>query len=378
MDPAPEVERKGRQLKPFEKKLIALVIVLVVVIAGFSVFYYLQTGDNHGKTLVVYTYSSFMAYGLNKTAAYNAVFGTFEKEYGVNIVVRTPAQGLLPTLEAQKGNPQADIVIGLTNVNGIQAVQNGLLVKYRSPATEDINSTLMDEMGMASAFLTPYEYSYLGIDYNKTHFTGNFVPSFSDLARQANATNMLLENPATSETGQEFLLWEIAYYQYLMNENWTSWWSSVKPYTTNHIYDSWSTAFSQFESANASSLLVSYQSDPAYNDYFGYGNFTGSTVTSHAGLDYGWRTIYNIGIVNGSANIGLDEAFINYFLGPTVQNLIPTNEWMYPANTTIHLPSVYNTTTNPSGIIPLNRFLNATAISMNLQTWDVEWINTME
>ncbi len=376
MDPAPEGNKRSRKLKPFEKKLLAIAVVLVLVVAGFSIFYYIQTREPHGKTLVIYTYSSFMAYGLNQTAAYNTVFGTFEKEYGVNIEIKVPSQGLLPTLEAQKSNPQADIVIGLTNVNGVQTVQDGLLARYQSPAIHYINQSLLSEMGPASAYLTPYEYSYLGIDYNNTHFTGKFSPAFSDLAKPANASNLLLENPTTSETGQEFLLWEIAYYKYLLNENWTSWWTEVKPYASGHVYDSWSTAFTQFESANSSALLVSYLSDPAYNSYFGYGNTTGSTVVSHNGLNYGWRTIYNIGIVNGSGNTALDEAFINHFLSPTVQDLIPTNEWMYPANTTTPIPPVYNSTMGQSSIIPLNDLVDATVIANNLQEWDIQWLAT--
>lgn len=372
MDPTRE---KGKKMEPFKKKIIAVALGLVFVIAGFTVFYSLQDRNVSGKTLVVYTYSSFMADGLNKTQAYQVVFGTFEKEYHVKIVVETPQDGLLATLESQKSHPVANIVIGLTNINGIEAAKDGLLVKYVPPDSRYINSTLIQEMGCASSYLTPYEYSYLGIDYNKTGFNGSlFQPSFSDLLSPTNVSHILIENPITSETGQGFLLWEISYYEYVLHENWTLWWNESLPHLGDHIYNSWCSAFTAFQSSPPDYLLLSYLTDPAYNVYFGYGNFTGSTVTYHDGREYGWRTIYSIGIVNGSGSTSLAEDFVNYFLGSTVQNEIPFNEWMYPANSSIPLPSVYNVTMNHSNIIPLNDYINATDIYQNLDNWDTEWL----
>ena len=98
-------------------------------------------------------------------------------------------------------------------------------------------------------------------------------------------------------------------------------------------------------------------------------------MTYHDGNEYGWRTIYSIGIVNGSSYEGLSEDFVNYFLGGTVQGEIPLNEWMYPANSSIPLPSVYNVTMRQTNIIPLNNFINATVIYENIQNWETEWLD---
>ncbi|MCL5730773.1 MAG: thiamine ABC transporter substrate-binding protein [Candidatus Thermoplasmatota archaeon] len=377
MNPTRESGKAG--LRPFEKKLIGVAIAVLVVIAGFSLYFSLNSHHSSGNTIVIYTYGSFLADGSNKTQAYDQVFGPFEKEYGVTVKVENPTDGILATLEAEKKNPQADIVIGLTNINGIEAANDGLLVKYSSPADSYINSTLINEMGPAAAYMTPYEYSYLGIDYNHTNFPGGvFNPDFQDLLTKENASNLIMESPATSSTGEGFLLWEIAYYQYLLHENWTSWWSSVKSYASTNLYNSWSSAFTHFESSPKSALMVSYLTDPSYNVYFGYGNFIGSTVTQHNGTEYGWRTIYNIAIVNGTGQTQLDEKFINYFLSGSVQAVLPTNEWMYPANQTVPLPSVFSANMNPSDIVPLNQYINAEMIQANLQTWIYEWLSIME
>ena len=380
MDPAREKEPVWGRLRPFEKRLIALAIAVVVVVASFGTYYALTTVQPGKRTLVIYTYSSFMEYGANKTAAFKTVFGTFEKEYNVTIIVRTPSQGLFATLQAQKQSPQADIVIGLTNVDGVAAANDGLLVKYSPPSAAYVNKSLMSEMGSASSYLTPYEYAYLGIDYNRSIFEpagSQFTPGFRYLADNTTAaSNLLMENPITDSTGEAFLLWEIAYYEHVLHQNWTSWWNATAQYSS-HVYDSWDTAFGQFGTGPNTNLVVSYLTDPAYNQFFGYGNGTGSTVVYHNGTAYGWRTIYCAGIVNGSKNIALDKAFVNYFNGPAVQNEIPLNEWMYPANTTTQLPSVFNYAVNQSSIVPLNRYLDATAIAANLQEWELEWLAIM-
>lgn len=382
MDPARDKTEKGRGYSSYRKRLSALVIAVVIIVAGFSVYYGIMNRPSGEKTLTIYTYSSFMAYGANKNQTLNTVFGTFENAHNVKIIVKTPSNGILQQLLAEKNNPQADIVIGLTNMNGVTASGQGLLVNYTPPAEQYINSSLIAEMGSASNYITPYEYSYLGIDYNRsfvngTSFTtdGNFTPSFSNLSHDILAGNLLLENPTTDDTGLGFLLWQIAYYKYVLHDNsWMDWWNSTSKATSGHIYDSWDTAFGYFNTGNGTNLVVSYLTDPAYNQYFGYGNTTGSAVTYHDGKAYGWRTIYGIGIVNGSKNVALDKEFLNYFLSPTVQNEIPTNEWMYPANSSISLPPLFGGLQSQSSIYPLNNYITASDIAQNIQTWETQWL----
>ncbi len=376
MEPARDGTSAWKRLRPFERRLVAVAVAIVLLVASFAAYYAISNQPTGKKTVVVYTYSSFMAYGANKTMALNTVFGTFEKEYNVNIVVRTPSQGLLATLEAQKHSPQADIVIGLTNMDGIQAVNDGLLVRYSPPSAAYVNTSLRETMGGASPYLTPYEFAYLGIDYNKSVFQpagAQFAPSFNNLTNQTAASNLLMENPLYDSTGEGFLLWQIAYYQYVLHQNWTGWWQAVKPYVQGHIYDSWDTAFGYYGTGTNTNLVVSYLTDPAYNYYFGYGNGTGSTVSYHNGTAYGWKTVYCIGIVNGSKNLSIDKTFVNYFLSPTVQNEVPQNEWMYPANETIALPQSFDYAVNTSSIVPLNNYLNASMIAENIQAWELQW-----
>jgi ABC-type thiamine transport system substrate-binding protein len=116
-------------------------------------------------------------------------------------------------------------------------------------------------------------------------------------------------------------------------------------------------------------MVVSYSTDPAYAAYYGAGGQFNSTVSWWNGTAYGWRTVYGVGIVSGSRHLTLDEEFENWLLSGTVQSLVPTNEWEYPANSTIPLPSVYAAALNPTGIVPLNDGTTPENVVGSLNGW---------
>ena len=380
MEPARDENKEGKKYGSYRKKLYTLIVVVVVVIAGFAIYYTVANLPSKKLTLVIYTYDSLFTSGNNNTTqVYNAIFGNFEKMYNVTIDITKPTNGLLQQLNATRSHPQADIVIGLDNINGPQAVSDGLLMKHSSSAKPYINSSLYSEMGNAASYITPYEYSDLGIDYNTSFVQANFTPSMWNLANNSTiASNLLLENPLTDSYGQQFLVWEIALSKYVLGQNWTVWWKSIKQYLTGHIYPDWGHAFGNFETGAGTNLVVSSLTDPAYYYLFGYGNGTNSTVLYQKGTPYGWRTIYGLGIVNGSKNVALDKAFINYFLSPAVQKYIPEVEWNYPANSSQSLPNSYIHAPDQSKIVQLNEYMNASYVAQNVPQCDTEWLSIMQ
>jgi len=361
-------------------KFKVLVVVAIVVLA--TVFYegyvlYAQNQKSSKATLVIYTYGSLFNYGANPNETKNIVFGTFEKKYNVNIDIEYP-NNIMQALESQKSNPQADIVIGLTNVEAPTAIEKGLLDPYNY--TNDIPSFLINGLSN-NHYLTPYEYSYLAIDYTMSFYNqtkGNVSHSnFLNFLNSTWAKNLILESPLTDTTGLNFLMWQIAFYEYVLhNNNWLSWWKSIKNYAL--IENDWSTAFNLFTTTNNPQQLVSsYSTDPAYEIYNNgamNGTFSyNSTLSYYNNTYYGWETIFGIGIVHGSSHLLLDEEFINWFLSGTVQSQIPLNEWEYPANNTVTLPPAYKYAVNPSNVVPLNNYLTQQQIYSNMTSWLEQW-----
>ena len=101
-------------------------------------------------------------------------------------------------------------------------------------------------------------------------------------------------------------------------------------------------------------------------------NSTGSWCN---GTQYGWETIYGIGIVNGTRHLSLDQEFENWFLSGTVQSEIPTTEWEYPANQTVPLPPSFASAVPPSSIVALNDETTPAAVAASLPGWIDQWIS---
>jgi thiamine transport system substrate-binding protein len=357
--------------------LVTIACVVVVIVAGLGVY---SLASQQAATLVIYTYDSLFGGTDCGAANWSIVFGAFESAHDVHIDVECPAGTLASTLLAQQNAPAADLVIGLDELTAPEADADHLLVPYAPPELANVSPTLVAELAPDDA-VVPYEWGYLGIDYNAsfaaqtggaiTHAT---LPEFTTNASWAR--QLLVEDPSVDITGEEFLVWEIEYYEQVLHQDWQGFWKAVLPEMTNWPpAPDWGTAFGEFTSpTDHPQMVVSYTTDPAYAAANGQAGQFNSTVSWWNGTAYGWRTIYGIGIVAGSHHLSLDEQFEDWFLGGTVQSLIPLNEWEYPANSTVALPSVYRAAVDPSTITPLNADTTPSEVAGNLTNWVNDWL----
>jgi thiamine transport system substrate-binding protein len=352
------------------RALIAVAIAVVVVLGGYGTYAYVVAHPSGGKpTIVVDTYESLFNGNCGQSTL-NALLGQFEQNYSVHVDLACPSGNLASTLIAQKNDPQADVVLGLDEITAPQADAAGVLVPYAPPGLGDMVPGLASALSPDHA-VVPYEYGLLGVDYtpqfrNATH---DAVDNFSFEALAANtswASTMVVEDPTTDITGEEFLMWEIEYYTQVLHQDWEPFWASVDP----HIQTApdWSTAYSEFGNTSLRSppqMVASYTTDvtsvPNGTLY--------STVAHHGGSLYGWKTIYGLGIVKGSTHLTLDQEFINWWLGPAVQSQLPTNEYEYPANASTPLPANFAEAIDPSTVIALNTPLTPSTVNGWLEDW---------
>ncbi len=354
--------------------MVAVGLAAALVLTGIGAYVYV--GDEFGgPTLVIYTYPSLFGSGNCTSCALNAVFGAFAAAHHVRIDLEYPSGTLAAALEGESGAPAADLVIGLDEITAPEVDARGLLIPYAPPELANVSPDLVAELSPDDAAV-PYEWGYLAIDYNATFYnaTAGAVAhlTFPDLDANASwARTLLVEDPLLDITGQEFLVWEIEYYEHVLGENWTTFWKDL-PSGAPVYSDSWGDAFAEFSEA-LDQMVVSYSTDPAYAAYYGAGGSFNSTGSWWNGTDYGWKTIYGIGIVRGTRHLALDEEFENWFLSGAVQREIPTNEWEYPANTTVPLPSVFADAIPPSSIVALNTYTTPNETAASLAEWLHEW-----
>lgn len=368
LNPRP-LRRPGRT----GRVVVAVAIALVLVIAG-AVVYAEWAKANGGTTLVIYTYPSLLGGSCGAGGAAQGVFANFSSEYGVTIDVECPSGNLVQTLEAQANSPGADLVVGLDEITAPQAESLGLLVNYTPPSIVDVNSSLVAHLS-PDHYVTPYEYGYLAIDYTDdfANATGGAIAnsSFPDFAQNTSwADQLIYEDPTLDITGEEFLAWEVLYYETVLHEDWTGFWQSILPHASDS--DSWGDAYAEFEQGTHA-MVVSYTTDPASAVYYGGGPAFNSTVSTHNGTLYGWETLYGVGIVKGTTHLTLDQEFVNYLLNGSVQSQIPLNEWEYPANDTVALPSYYSALIPPSSIVPLNDETTPSELAANITGWLSTW-----
>lgn len=372
------ISRRLRRPGRTGRVLVALGVVVVVALAGAGTYVYLSE-EFGGTTLVVYTYPSLLGGAdCGNRSAFQTVFGTFATAHHVRIVVSCPPGNLLGALLDRAGAPVADLVIGLDEITGPQAEAAHLLVPYAPPSLANVSPALVDQLSPSHA-VVPYESGYLAVDYassfyNATHGAVAHA-SLSDLVANASwARSLVVENPTLDITGEEFLLWQILFYTDVLHQDWRSFWTAAGP-GLPAVAPDWGTAFAEF-SAGAAAMTVSYSTDPAYAAYYGETGAFNATGAWWNGTEYSWRTIYGIGIVSGSRHLGLDEEFENWFLSGTVQSLLPTNEWEYPANASVQVPSAYyDYAIPPNQLVALNNDTTPAEVAASLPGWLGTWQN---
>ncbi|MGI0053452.1 MAG: hypothetical protein ACREC5_01320 [Thermoplasmata archaeon] len=376
--PVERLDRRPPRRAPGRLRTGLLVagIALVVLLAGYAVYAFESTPP---ATLVVYTYDSLLG---GNCGANTSAFQPFESAHHITIRFECPAGSLASALIAEKDAPVADLVVGLNEITGPQAEAAGVLDPYQPPGLANVSPALAAAISTDGS-VTPYEWGYLGIDSCPSFVTatGGASERWSFPQAAANLTwarNLIVENPVIDTTGEEFLVWEIQFYEQVLHENWTSFWSRIAPSMTDA--SSWSDAFySDFTCARGTpGSVVSYVTDSAYGAAQSPPVPQPSSLSWWNGTAYGWKTIYGVGIVRGSAHLSLDKQFVNYLLSGPLQSQLPTTEWEYPANATIALPSVYGNVSNLSAVHALNDGVSPATIAVDISTWLDEWQATVD
>ncbi len=352
--------------------------------AGFATYEYYASGASSGETtLVVYTYSALFSGNCGESNL-SMLLGEFEQAHGVHVELVCPSGNLVSALSnpSYYDLPAADLVVGLDEITAPQAESLGLLAPYSPPDLATIPPWIVSELSPDHG-VVPYEYGFLAVDYtpgflNQTNGTVAHA-TMPDLVDNSSwAAQLVTENPLYDITGEEFLAWQIEYYETVLHQSWEGFWQRFFAETHPNPATDWSTAFGEFGSpAGANQLVVSYATDPAYALANGEAGTLNSTVSWWNGTAYGWRTIYGVGVVQGSRHATLARELEDWILSGTFQSYLPENEWEYPANETVALPPAFSAAIDPATVVALNNATSPAAVAANL-TASNGWLDTWQ
>ncbi len=361
------------------REYLAVIILAIVIIVATLGYLYITGWFTPRKEdiVVVYTYESLLAWGPDPNKTWDKVFGGFERTYGikVKVVKFSDAGEMLAKVieEVKSGKVEADVVIGLDNIQIIKAKKEGVLEPYTPSNIDEIYDWLIEAYD-PDHYAIPYDYSLIAFVYdtkyiNKTTMENITFESFYD--PELGGT-LIVEDPRTSSTGLSFLLYQITVYEKYLGKDWKEWWEKVRP----RVEKSWGDAYDRFLNEEYH-IVVSYATDPAYSMFFYNSTRYGAALVKYNGKLLGWLQIEGIGIVKGAPHKEAAKKFVEWFLSKEVQEEIPLNNWMYPANKYAKLPDVYKYAIDMSQVEVVNLKMPSSEIAEKLDTWINEWVDIM-
>jgi thiamine transport system substrate-binding protein len=348
-------------------KHVYLLIVLGLI-AGLIAACTPSVDSTEPRTLTVMTHDSF--------AISEDLVAQFEAENNVKVsFVRSGDTGAaLNKAILSKENPLADIFYGVDNTFLTRALEEGIFEAYDSPLLAEIPDSFTID---PDHFALPVDYGDVCINYDKAYFEahGLVVPtSLEELAQPEYNGLLAVENPATSSPGLAFLMATIAQFG---EDGYLAYWQSLVDNNVVVVND-WETAYYTNFSASSGQgpqpMIVSYGSSPPVEVYYAETALEDAPTASIIGPNTCFRQIEFVGILKGTPDRDLAEAFIDFMLGVDFQSDIPLQMFVFPVNPNAELPEVF---AQYAQIPDQPATLDPALIDANREAWINAWMETV-
>lgn len=320
-------------------------------------------------TLVIGSHDSF--------AISEEIITNFEQEHNVTLqfLELGDAGEALNKLILSQDAPLADVFFGVDNTFLSRALNAEIFAPYESPLLEQIP----DELELDPEHrLLPVDTGYVNINADSRWFEENGIPlptTLEELAEPEYAGLLAVMNPATSSPGLAFLITTIAHFG---EENYLDYWQALRDNDVL-ITDGWSTAYYEHFTVGSGGtgdrpLVVSYTSSPPADIIFATDDRTEPASVNISPEDGTFRQIEFVGIIEGTQQRELAEAWVDYMLSPEFQNDIPLQMFVYPANENATLPELFT----QYGEIPTDPVnVDPNVIEANREAWIEAWTDVM-
>jgi thiamine transport system substrate-binding protein len=320
------------------------------------------------RSLTVMTHDSF--------AVSEDLVAQFESENNatVNFIRSGDTGSALNRAILSKDNPIADVFYGVDNTFLTRALEQGIFEPYESHLLEAIPDEY--EIDPTHSAL-PVDYGDVCINVDKSYLEDNNLAmpaSLEELTETQYEGLLVTENPATSSPGLGFLMATIAQFG---EDGYLDYWSALRENGLVVVSD-WETAyytnFSGSTGQGPQPFVVSYGSSPAAEVYFAEDPPEEAPTASIIGPNTCFRQIEFVGILAGTENRELAEAWVDFMLSVPFQEDIPLQMFVFPVNSEAKLPQVFidnvqipdQPASLPSGRIDQNR-----------EAWIEAWTETV-
>ncbi|HRE29192.1 MAG TPA: thiamine ABC transporter substrate-binding protein, partial [Anaerolineales bacterium] len=287
------------------------------------------------RTLRVMTHDSF--------ALSEDVLAAFEAEHNVTVsVLQSGDAGSLVNKAILAGEtPLADVLYGVDNAFLSRALQNEIFEAYTPIALTGVPAEFQLDPNHRAI---PVNYGDVCLNYDKAFFVerGLSLPqTLDDLLKPELSGLLAVENPATSSPGLAFLLATIARFG---EDGYLDYWAGLRANDVK-VVDDWSTAYyTEFSGSSGQGprpLVVSYASSPPAEVIFADPRPADAPTASVVGPGTCFRQIEFVGILTGTPNRDLAEAWVDFMLSPQVQQDLPLQMFVFPVVPDTPLPAEF-------------------------------------
>jgi thiamine transport system substrate-binding protein len=342
------------------KRILLVSVLLGAALTGCG-------GDEAGPTtLTVMTHDSF--------AVSEDVVASFEEAQGVTVqFLKAGDAGTALNKAILAGDqPLADVFYGLDNTFLSRALDEDIFIPYESPLLAEIPDAFkLDEKYRA----LPVDYGDVCINYEIAYFEDNDLPvpdSLDDLLDPAYAGLLVVENPATSSPGLAFLLATVGTYG---EDRYLDYWRALAENGV-HVVNDWETAYyTEFSRwGGAYPLAVSYGSSPPFEVLFAEEAMNAPPTGAITAPGTCFRQIEFAGILRGTENETLAQAWIDFMLSPIFQEDIPLQMFVFPVNQNAVLDEAF---VDYLAIADEPAFVAPEDIAANRKKWIEAWLDTV-
>lgn len=366
------------QLRSMPRTVVSALLLLALFFVGCAPI--APTADSEDETnatassaerptLVVASHDSFNAS--------EEVLQRFEEENNVTLqfLQLGDAGEALNKLILSKDAPLADLFFGVDNTFLSRALNADIFMPYDSPALAQIPDDLKLD---SENRLLPVDVGYVNLNADRTWFDENGIAlptTLEDLAKPDYAGLLVVENPATSSPGLAFLLATISYFG---EDGYLDYWQQLRDNDVL-VTNGWSEAYyDHFTVGSGGSgdrpIVVSYTTSPPADVLFA-GDGRTEPASVNINPDGGvFRQIEYVGIVEGTEQLALAQAFVDFLLSDAFQADVPLQMFVYPALPETPLPELFDQfAEQPAAVAQLE----PSAIEENREAWIEAWTNMM-
>jgi thiamine transport system substrate-binding protein len=324
-----------------------------------------STGETSVDQLTLMTHDSF--------ALSDGMLDKFTQQTGieVNVLESGDAGTMLSQAILTKDSPIADVLYGVDNTFLSRALEEGIFLEYQSPLLSSVPDNLI-----VDPHVTPIDFGDVCVNYDKSAFTDTAPPqTLADLTDPRYRDMLTVEDPASSSPGLAFLLATVGTFGEDGDYTWLDYWTDLKNNgvaVTSGWEEAYYSDFSGGGEGGKRPLVVSYASSPAVGVYFT--DPPPAEAPTASLLNGCFRQVEYAGILAGTDHPEAAGKLVDFLLSVPVQEDIPLNMFVFPANSEAKIPQVF-TDFSPLPVAPVA--VAAETIDKNRERWINEWTDAL-